>query len=270
MRRHTLLSILTFLLLPTLASAQQGVTPRLSWDHCAGDGYVGDRSFACNTNTGSETLWLSMVITDGTPRVGVLGFSGQVDFRLTSGVLPAWWQVTAGTCRYNSITLLAGAPIVSGACDPWFGVGAPDPLGVSGLYPGLEGSNSLRMSLAAALPQGNTVTLAPGTEYQLARIQITHAKSTGTGACTGCTVPACIGFGELDLQYPEPTPIERYKGGLGSTVTWQGGYVTSFTPVPPHYDEFGWHGTYSANLQCSTGPVPAQNRTWGSIKSMYH
>lgn len=257
-------------LLPAIASAQPAIQLRLSWDHCAADGKVADRSFACDTNTGSESLWLSMVIQDGVPRTNVAAISGNVDVRTTSSLLPPWWQTLAGQCRANVVSLVVGAPAAGGACEPWFGSGGVEPLGVFGQQQGIEGSNSLRWPLGAAVPAGSEVTLAPGTEYLLARIQITHARSVGTGACTGCLVPVCIGFGELDLNYAGGTSMERIAGGPASTVTWQGAYVSNYTPSLPGYDEWGYpRYTYSGNLQCATGPVPAGNRTWGTIKTLY-
>lgn len=252
------------------AAAQQAITLKLSWDHCAADGKVADRSFACDTNTGSESLWLSMVIQDGVGRTNVGGISGNVDVRTTSSLLPPWWLTLTGQCRANVVSYLIGAPAAGGTCQPWFGSGGAEPLGVFAQQQGIEGSNSLRWPFGAGLPAGSEATLAPGTEYLLARILISHAKSAGTGACTGCLVPVCIGFGELDLQYAGSSSVERIAGGLSSTVTWQGGYVSSYTPEPPHYDEWGyWHGVYGGNLQCATGPVPAANRTWGTIKTLY-
>ncbi len=262
--------VTAFALLPAIALAQQGVALKLSWDHCAGDGYVGDRSFACDTNTGSETLWLSMAIQDGVTRTNVGGFSAELDVRTTSSVLPPWWLMTTGQCRAGALSMLTGPPAAGGSCVLWWGTSGVEPLWVFQQLQGFEGLNHVRWSLGAGLPAQSSVTLTPGTEYLLTRLVISHAKSTGIGACTGCLVPTCIGFGETDLYYSGTSTVERFAGGLSSTVTWQGAYVSGFTPSPPHHDEWGhWIGVYGGNLQCATGPVPATNRTWGTIKTLY-
>ena len=77
----------------------------------------------------------------------------------------------------------------------------------------------------------------------------------------------CIGFGQLLFQYPGQ-PNHAILGTTASTVTWQGAYVSSYQPVAGHPEGPGYVG-YHGNLGCAPGPVPAQGRTWGTIKSFY-
>ncbi len=56
----SLLLSVSLLLVPTLA---QGAGVNLAWDACSPEGGVPSKTFACNTNSGSETLWASFVIS---------------------------------------------------------------------------------------------------------------------------------------------------------------------------------------------------------------
>lgn len=246
-------------------------TLKLSWDHCAGDGAVADRSFACDTNTGGEVLYASLVITDGVERAGISGFSAIVDITSTATLLPLWWHARAGDCRAQAIGANFGPYPAGETCEPWYAnTGIEAPLGVYSLQPGFGGPDKLNITMAAAVPAGSEATLPAGRELLLFKVTISHAKSTGTGACAGCLVPTCLGFGDLRLQHaPSTTPDEEFLGGPGSAVTWQGAYVAGYAPVPGHREGLGWV-PYYGYLSCTTGPVPAQNRTWGTIKTLYH
>jgi hypothetical protein len=89
-------------------------------------------------------------------------------------------------------------------------------------------------------------------EYNFAQIAISNAKSTGTGACAGCSFPACIRLSQVQLAQPAAAGVSRDvtftntpPGGGSQQVTWQGGVA----------------------VDCNI--VPSRNRTWGQIKSLY-
>ena len=118
---------------PALAFAQT-TQLRLSWDHCAAEGYVGDRSFACNTNTGEDVLVASAVLGDEVPHTTIAAFEAFIDIRPTSQILPMWWQVLPGQCRPNALGLQAAGLIASPLCTPWYladGANTQEPLTVS-------------------------------------------------------------------------------------------------------------------------------------------
>ena len=250
------------------ASADEAVSLKLSWDHCAADGQVGDRSFACNTNSGSAPMYGSMVINDGNDRQQVNSISAYVDFRFTSAALPPWWQTLVGQCRTGGIGVNYGPFPEGGSCAPWFDMsGDVSFIGTFLIHPASQGPASMRLDLGVALPVDyHNVTLYAGQEHLLFQLFLTHAKSTGAGACAGCTVPTCIGFGQLGIQYAIPNE-EKHLGSPASAVTWQGAYVNGYEPVSDYYD--GVFHPYAGNLSCSTGPVPGQARTWGLIKTLY-
>lgn len=256
-------------LIPALAFAQATTQLRLSWDHCAAEGYVADRSFDCSVNTGEDVLFASAVLGDEVQHAGIAAFEAYIDFRATSQNLPSWWQVSSGMCRTNTILLKADGLVASPLCTPWYLAGGTEPLVVSLLEYGNDGTNASRLHFAAEVPAGSEVTIPNGPqEYLFARVRILRSKSTGAGSCSGCSVPVCIGFGQLQFQYPGAAPRHTILGTTASTVTWQGAYVSSYQPVPGHQEGTGYV-FYHGNLGCATGPVPAQSRTWGVIKTMY-
>jgi len=255
------LALLALLLTPGLSLAQPNVSMNLSWDRCAGDGRIVDRTFACDTNTGQDEFVGSVVFLDGVERDSLVDIVAFVDVTPAAPILPNWWSTYSNGCRLNA--LVPDWSGLSGAsqCMPWFGDGTP--LGVAGI---LSYYDRIVLQLVWALPSGQFASLAPGQEYSLFRIRLTHAKSTGTGACAGCTVPACIGFGRLNLDYVLPKPQEAIAGTGLNTLTWQGGYVAEYpTQIwpPPHQNNH-----YNV-LSCTLAPVTVQGRTWGLIKTMY-
>lgn len=258
-------------LLPAPGRAQTTTQLRLSWDHCAAEGYVADRAFACDSNTGEEVLIASAVLGDDVPRVGIAAFESYLDITTTASTLPPWWGLSSGYCRPNG--LLAGMDnlAVTSACVPWYradGDLSRTPVGVLSFDYGFDGPGSVRAHFMAAVGTDQGVTIPSGPqEYTFARFRLLHSKATGAGSCSGCLVPTCMGFGMVKLQYAPSSADHVALGTPASTVTWQGAYVSSYQPTPPWMD-YAWH-PYRGNLQCATGPVPAHNRTWGLIKTMY-
>jgi hypothetical protein len=255
-------------LLPIGAGAQTPAgTLKLGWDHCAGDGLVADRSFACDTNSGEDVLVASVVFNDGVDRRVVEAIELHFDFTAAAPLTPSWWGVWSGGCRNGALALNLTSVPAGPTCSPWYG--AVDPGGliwVSSFQWPSPSYSQLHCAAASAVP----VTLSAGQELTLCTLRISHSKTVGANACSGCTTPLCIGFGDLVLTHPAPTPDEALVGNVASTVSWQGAHVAGYTPIPKHYDPL--HGgvvPYWGDLQCTTGPVPARNRTWGVIKTLY-
>jgi hypothetical protein len=272
MPRHarSVVAVALLLACSTGAARAQANPPstNLSWDHCAADGRIADRTFTCDTNTGSETIVLSMVLHDST-RTGVVAWQAMLDVTPVTQAVPAWWGLGQGMCRSSAYQFLAdwsGVALPPTTCWPWYG---------SNLASGVvqftfDATDRFHVGIAAGLydPATTSSTLLDGQEYALCRIRITHAKSVGTGACEGCTVPACIGVSQLELQY-FGRPTDYFAGAGANSVTWQGGYVASY---PTHSGAPCSHPSlcpYANQLQCTTPPVPAHGRTWGVIKALY-
>lgn len=254
-------------LMPALVLAQSSVALRASWDHCAGDGRVTEKSFACDSNLGSERAFGSVIFDDGVDRTDVAAIQVRVDFRLTSSNLVPWWATWSGQCRQNSLSIGEPSLLPAGSCRELGELSSSTVISTFAQTQGNEGPNELRLDCVMAWPQGFEATFPAGQEIALFRVSINHSKSTGTGSCAGCPVPVCIGFGELQVM-SSTAPTETIVGSPASTLTWQEAHVMDYGPVPGHPEEGGFM-TYKGNLSCSTGPVPAQNRTWGMIKTMY-
>lgn len=230
----------------------------LGWDRCAGDGRVADRSFACDTDAGSETLVGSVVMGGVAAHDGVAGFTAHLDVTPAAADVPDWWKFQAGGCRANALASSVSSIPPTPGCLPWSS--AELALGVQALS---YSAGRFQVAIAGAVPAGSTSTFQPGIEYALFRLVLHRVRTTGAGACAGCAVPVCVGFGELWL-YRDPSTTEKYAGAGSNSVTWQGAYVAAYPayPAPP--------GSGHANvLECTAGPVPVRGRTWGTIKALY-
>lgn len=239
----------------------------LSWDHCAGDGRISDRTFACDTNTGEDVIVVSMVLQDST-LTGIAAIGVMVDFTPVSTSLPQWWMTFTGQCRSNQLSvqtqdLVVGFPPTS--CLPWY---SPyEVLGVS--QQTYDAPDRLHWEALAALPSPQSVTLLAGQEYNLCRIRLRHSKTVGVGACVGCTVPTCIGVSRFKLQRPTPQESYYFAGTGLNSVTWQGGYVASYPTTSGRPCSHPSLCPYTNQLQCTTAPVPTRGQTWGVIKALY-
>ena len=261
------MSVLGAVILAGLLASPVAAAPglRLSWDHCYGDGQVVNKSFACNTNAGSEVLDLSFEspIAAG-DRVGV---ELTLHFASSDGTLPDWWHAFGtGGCRPTALAFTLIDPN-SIACDqPIPELGGAG--GIADLLP-LQFSPAVwRLRAVAAVPSPSTIAVGPGTETFAMQLVLRNSKTVGTGACAGCGTPICIGFASANLvEATNTNPIFLTAGGPNegggpANVTWQGAYTG-------HYTSNG--SPFSADFSClPSGPVPVRASTWGAIKAMYH
>ena len=63
---------------------------KLRWNACGGDGGVQNRSFACDTNAGSELLVASFVLTGNIPNVVAIESRIDLGFGFGAVPMPAW------------------------------------------------------------------------------------------------------------------------------------------------------------------------------------
>ena len=104
-------------------------------------------------------------------------------------------------------------------------------------------------------------------------LTIDHAKTVGTGACTGCNEPVCIFLSRVSLfqqgQSMAAIHLERGANFLGSQyVTWQNAY-----PIDVHHEcdpsvPFCAR-QYTAFGCVLAGPTSGRRSTWGAVKSLY-
>lgn len=243
MKKATLLCSALLALTASVASAAPGIN--FAWNNCFSDGGVPNRNFACNVNTGSNVAVASFVAP-----AGVVAMSGNevvIDLQSAGTTLPLWWQFkNAGTCRTTALSVNFSPPAIVICVDPWVGQAAG---GIGAYTIGFGGNPTrARMTVAVATPAPGPIDA--NVEYFSMNMAVSNAKTVGTGACTGCTVPVCLVLNSIKIT--QPVGVGDFKlgnsGSPGSNIiTWQGGAV-------------GGGGC---------GAVPARNATWGSVKSLY-
>ena len=257
---------------PCTAACAQGVS--LRWDACYLDGAgVANKTFACNTNSGSEKLVGSFVLLEDAPQIA--GALGTLTITSSAPALPAWWQLrNQGACRPLSLALLAQDPDLAGsACPTWAGTALPA-TGIASWTN--QSANRVKVELALAVQNADASNLSAGVEYSVFSLRIDHAKTVGTGACSGCDVPICIAFAGLEIAPVGATTwdVIRMLGPAHGTnsdlVTWQSGIVTAYTPghVPFETCQF-FRGFDPYEFSCADAATPTRTQTWGAVKSLY-
>ncbi|MEY4374874.1 MAG: hypothetical protein RL760_1041 [Candidatus Eisenbacteria bacterium] len=247
------LALLCAALLLSAPRAHAAVGMALRWDRCAGDAGVVNKNFACDVNTGSETLVGSFMLSRPSPSTS--GLEIVLTLASASPTMPAWWAFrNAGTCRTSALTMGFNAPTGSVNCVDWDptnsmagGIGAYQ-------FPSAVGPNTSRIVAVVAVPQSALADLVTDQEYFAFRFGINHTKTVGTGACGGCEVPVCLLLQKIDVITPTShqalstwwmSPDDLY-------ATWQGGAGVST----------------SLGSGCPAA-TPTRNATWGAIKTLY-
>jgi hypothetical protein len=261
MSRRARLASSLLLLLVAVSAAHAGDELYLRWGNCIGDGGVYNRTFACDTNLGVETLVGSFRLDqDLADMTSIQAYLAIATFDPIN--LPSWWTFGTGQCR-PAYALTAGfnPPATSTNClNGWAGLASG---GVSwGLQPPF---NEARIGIIAALPAPASFAALAGQEVYAFTVFISHARTVGLGSCAGCGAPACIAFGHAGLSSPSfnhPWILGSATPNNGSNVTWQSGAVATTS------------GTCQPYGNCTTGVIcqsetPARGHTWGSIKSLY-
>jgi hypothetical protein len=230
----------------------------LRWDHCFGDGGTYNKTFACDTNSGTDVLVGSFRLDHAVD--GVHAIDGVMDVMSLPGqVLPSWWQfVRTGTCRRSSLDVSLVLPPASSACiDPWSDYGPAGGFDYT-LLPPVSPGYSGRMKFVFGLPTGASFTIPAGQEIIAFRARIDHALTVGPASCGGCGAPMCIAFVNAFVALPNSGGVDIFGHNQPNhdwNVTWQDGGVTTVDP----FDGF---------VSCQS-VTPVRASTWGSIKSIY-
>ena len=270
-RRTLVASLIASLLAATSLAAPTlpGINAR--WDDCYAGGGVMNKTFACNTNTGSELALLSVQLDNGMSNVS--GMEIRISLKPSAPVLPAWWvfktsPLTDDGCRPKSLCFIASPTPPSGACPDW---GSGQEIGGIGRYRIDDiGPGSAVIVIAAAVPPSLLATLDPGTEYVVGGLRIDHAKTVGTGSCGGCETPVCILFTSLDITTPVLANDRLFTAGANGAgsqiINWQNGQLENLVN--------SCTGTFACNTQfscvaASEAPVSSRKSTWGAVKSLY-
>ncbi|MFM8559493.1 MAG: hypothetical protein ACKOC6_07810 [bacterium] len=249
---RTLYSVVTAcLVMLTAASAHAGVN--LRWNKCFGEGTgVVNRNFACDTNAGSELLVGSFLSPQ--TLTNVTRCEAIVDIAVPGSALPAWWQMGAAGCRSGAVSMDVTMDPSNLACEDWSGGLAAGSL--TSYQTGVRGSNTARVIMSSEVPAANAQMFIAYVEYFLYNLRIQHSASTGTGACAGCSTPACIIFSCLNVTRSGSTAPVTIFSATNATdsnySTWQGGGAPTVGGV----------------TGCPAA-TPTRNTTWGAVKSMY-
>jgi len=219
------------------------------WGTCLGDGGIANRSFACDTNAGSERLLASFAIPYDLSYLPH-GYESVIDVATAGAALSPWWSPG---CRGGSITFADNdAPPCAEI------TGGEGSIAVAS-FVASRGPNAVRFEVRSTLvnpPRFGFVIHE--VEYGMFRIDLDHARTVGAGACGGCSTPACIVFNSLRifsslLSLPPEITLSGAGFGPGTDfVTWQGGAGVQVGPA------FG----------CPAA-TPARNRTWSDVKAIY-
>lgn len=240
MRRTLLISAALFALVVTSATAGEGIN--LRWSNCLTDAGASNRSFACNTNLGSNVLVGSFELSSAVSNV-----SGQeitMDVQTDgAGALPAWWGFkNAGTCRMTSLSINFVLPATAVNCLDWSDGQSAG--GIAAYNIGFTSVNRARLLAVSAVPQSALANLNAGQEYFIFNLVINNQKTVGTGACVGCGTSANVVFGKLKVTTPVASndfTLTNPSNGFDSNLaTWQGGF-----------------------------PTATRRQTWGAVKALY-
>ena len=229
----------------SMASAQGGIN--LSWSDCGAAGTL-QQNFACNTNNANPPHIMvgSAIAPDSIP--AMVAMAAVLDLQTNQAALTPWWNFDGTGCRATPTSSMTGSFDFSGGpftCnDIWGGV-ASGGLNYQSGY-GMPNRGRIRLVCAVAAP----LHVDNVTENYYFKVSFNNLKTTGTGACAGCTDGACIVFNSLELDQ---------NPGLGNT--------TITNPLLHNY--VLWQAGGGSIAGGCPQAVPTHNTTWGSVKSLY-
>jgi hypothetical protein len=260
MKRPILLAAVSLVVLaavPVASHAQSNTAGiALAWSECYGSGSATvNKNFACGTNSGAETMYASFIPMGSVDEL--TAFSMAIDVRTTQGTLPSWWAFGGGCRATNSATIDLNFLANSDCTDPWAG-GASG--GINADLTGQQTHNDpsvLRLRGVGALA-GGTIVVDSTVHYYCAKVNISHAKTTGTGSCAGCSFPACLRIQAVVLS-------ETAVGIPPQARDWR---IFNALPGQPASQDITWNSP-DPGLPPVCTLVPVKSKTWGQVKSLY-
>lgn len=240
------------MLVPSIG-ASEGIN--LAWDECGASG-TSNRSFACDTNLGANTLVASF-----DPPAGVMklvGCSAVIDLGVKVAEPSPWWQFDAGGCRADALELVLTAPTTFTCADYWSGAATG-----SLVYLPSFGGNPVRSRFLVSfgIPEALAGPVEAGTEYYAFRLVLANSGAMGPEACAGCSAPACLVLSSLWLYQPSGVGDHALCAPRDYLmVSWQGGAVGGLG-CPPADGPPWWPDDCLA--------TPTRGATWGLVKSLY-
>ena len=276
MKKITLLSVILLALTATAALAQGGID--LVWNDYYGYGNGGavvtkwacwsdfglvggpaapaatDYNSPCDANDEFVGIMTSFKLNENMP--DFFGITCILDGEIAVATLPAWWEMyNVGSCRPNALTADGNFTTIKaykkGCLDPWSNLAPPMVIAYQSplfavppvVQSSLVAPNTFRIKTAGALT--GTANLLAANTYYGHGLTITFENTLASPGpqCAGCLEPGRITLNEILCDGVTP-PAQRLTNML-------------------HNQSITWHGGGAA------GPTPAQNSTWGQVKSLY-
>ena len=236
-----------FLMLSVLGSPAAAAGINVSWNACTPDGGAQNKTFACDTNSGSNSLFGSFALASD--MANVIGIEARVDITAQADSLPAWWRFQGpNACRAALSASFVFESDPNSNCTDTFGSQATGAVAAVHTYwttPPVPGGNpaTAQALLVAAVPGSMAQDLTAGIEYYGFRLILSAIKTIGSGSCSGCSTPVCITLSEIKVVASDNSTQVLSDALIATTATWQ-----------------------SAE-QCP-GALAPQNVTWGQIRSI--
>ena len=205
----------------------------LTWDDCTSGAAQSLKISNCATNAGPSHI-LVAAATFPDSYSDLLGVEAEIElFSPTVPALPDYWHIEPAGC--SSSRAIFAPNSVTGSCEAiWLGTGAG---GISRVeWP--VGGDPRRMLVHVVSATADGASSTAGAVSPLFELRFNRQRTTGAGACAGCTTPVAFwlrslrlvrgvaGSGEItapDLLLSAPA--------LSSTAFWQ--QVTGATEVVP-------------------------------------
>ncbi len=241
--KRTLLMACALLGLAAGVASAGGGGLNLGWSDCGGLAGSLNRTFACNTNVGTNTLVGSFIA----PCCVTAAASNEivVDLQSVGATLPLWWAMNSpGGCRAGSLSAdfnFTGGPF---SCTDYWAGGA---FGSISMDP--PSGNRARVKMLVTLIQHAPGPIAEGLEVYSFKMNINNAKTVGTTSCAGCPLGVCVLLNSIKIVQSASAP-----GG------------SKFVTAPAVRSYATWQGGISGDCYQAT---PAKNATWGLIQSLY-
>lgn len=253
-----ILTLAASLMVVTATAASAGGV-NIGWGNCFLGAGTSSLTNACALSTGSAgTAWVSVV--PSVPMTQVVSATAVVDIQAGTPTTPAWWAVQPGGCRGGAVAMDFAATFDAIDCLSVFqattDTNIPPALnssviGVANVLAGVGGPNRIRLISIGSVQPTLAATVDNVSEYAVVKLALSRVKSTGGTACAGCNVGAAIVVNEIKLQQPLGQGDQRVVNAADRQgVTYESSAVGA-VPAP------------------SIGATPAQNRTWGAVKSLY-
>jgi hypothetical protein len=261
---RTCISGLLLVLAAPMAQAQGFIS--LAHDDCLADGGAQLKATQCGNNAAN---WLVSTFQLSSAQTQFVGNEVVFDMQQEgAGSLNAWWQWDGAGCNSGRLSAFFDPSVNGGfsfsSCDDPFassGNGASGAIGLierpssgSGLGPA-----SQRIIVGVALQSNDPVGLAAGVDYAPVslRFRSSTAQTDACGGPTGCAAPVAVTLNSiLAAQLP---------GAPGGDVV-----ITAPLPFPSQQGSFFSNCVgYNNSTTCPSGATPAQQSTWGQLKSLY-